>query len=214
MDARSLMVTLMGERARFVRLARRSVVNETDADDIVQHALMSASESAGSLEDPARARAWFYRILRNTIADHHRGRRGDPMQHRADADVAEIAADAAAPRALCKCGVRLLDKLRPAYAEVVRRVDVDGEDAAVVARALGISIDNLRVRLHRARATLRNDVQGYCGVSSHRPCLDCACDGDGDTGTETGTAATAATSAAGRSPARTRPRRVTGPQVI
>jgi RNA polymerase sigma-70 factor (ECF subfamily) len=179
MDARSLMGTLVGERGRFVRLARLRLGSESDADDVVQTALMRASERAGSLEDPAQARSWFYRILRNAVVDHHRTARRDPMRDPASTDAADVESEDA-PLGVptpCACSVRLLGELRPAYAEVIRRIDVDGEDPRTVAQALGISPGNLHVRLHRARRVLCDDVRHYCGVESHRPCLDCGCDG-------------------------------------
>ena len=176
MDARALIGALTGERERFVRLARLRVGTPADAEDVVQRAFVRAAEQAGSLEDPARARAWFYRILRHAIADHHRARRHDPVG-RADAiDPADLEAPAAASRTPCGCSLRLLAELRPAYAEVIRHVDLDGEEPEAVARALGITTGNLHVRLHRARTSLRDDVMHYCGVASHRSCLDCACD--------------------------------------
>jgi RNA polymerase sigma factor (sigma-70 family) len=178
MEARALVDALKAERARFVRLVRPRVANEADADDIVQRALIRASERAGTVADPARARAWFYRILRHALVDHHRERRSDPLRHRIDADLTELAGDdPAQDRSPCACGVRLLGGIRPAYAEVIRRVDVDGEDPVVVARALGISTGNLHVRLHRARRLLREKVGSHCGVVSVGPCLDCTCDG-------------------------------------
>jgi RNA polymerase sigma-70 factor (ECF subfamily) len=177
MDAHALLGSLHAERARFVRLARRRVSTVADAEDIVQRALLRAAERAGSLLDPARSLAWFYRILRNAIADHHRTSLRDPIRHGDDAveDLPDVATSPAT--APCACARRLLDGLRPSYAEVIRRIDLDGEDPASLAAALGISQGNLDVRLHRARKSLRNQVCSYCGVGSHGPCLDCTCDG-------------------------------------
>ncbi len=177
-DAHALIAALSGERARFVRVARRRVASEADAEDIVQRALARAAERAASLAGPSRARAWFYRILRNAITDHHRRSSSDPIRS-ADASLDDVVDDAMvhAPRP-CRCGVRLLDGLRPNYAEVVRRVDLDGQAPSSAAAALGVSRGTLEVRLHRARRSLRDQVRGYCGVSSRRGCLDCACDGE------------------------------------
>jgi RNA polymerase sigma-70 factor (ECF subfamily) len=177
MEARALVGVLITDRARFVRLARLRVPTEADAEDVVQRALLRAAERSESLEAPAQARAWFYRILHRAIADHHRSRRADPLRIPASADLDEIATEPPATTAVCACGLRLLAELRPAYAEVIRRVDVNGEDAGEVARSLGISAGNLHVRLHRARRALREDVQHHCGVDSLAPCLDCGCSG-------------------------------------
>jgi RNA polymerase sigma factor (sigma-70 family) len=168
--------------ARFVRMARSRVATEADAEDAVQRAMMRAAERAPQLIEAARARAWFYRILRRVIVDHHRRRaldHGDPEPEH------EPAAEDEAPRApACRCALRMLAEVRPAYAEVVRRVDFEGEDPAAVARALGVSTTNLYVRLFRAKRALRERVQGHCGVSSIAPCLECTCDGQRRCGDE------------------------------
>ena len=175
MDAHALLEALSGERARLVRFTRQRVGTDSDAEDLVQLATLRAAERAGSLEDPARARAWFYRILRNAIVDHRRAASGEAARRSATQpdDVAEAAVHAPTP---CGCGPRLLAELRPNYAEVIRRVDLEGEEAGSAAAALGISQGNLDVRLHRARRSLRDAVCAYCGVGSSRPCLDCSCD--------------------------------------
>jgi RNA polymerase sigma-70 factor (ECF subfamily) len=173
MEARALIDLLDGERARFVRMARSRVATEPDAEDIVQRALLRAAEHADQIADPARARAWFYRILRRAIADHHRSK---PLEVSDDDAVDEAAADDDRPRPpACRCALRMLGELRPAYADVVRRVDVDGEDPARVAASLGIAVGNFYVRLHRARHALRERVVGHCGVTSVAPCLECTC---------------------------------------
>jgi RNA polymerase sigma-70 factor (ECF subfamily) len=78
----------------------------------------------------------------------------------------------------------MLRELRPSYAEGVRRVDFEGEDPRVVASALGVSMTNLYVRLHRARRALREGVEEHCGVSSVAPCLECTCHARGRCGSD------------------------------
>jgi RNA polymerase sigma-70 factor (ECF subfamily) len=46
---------------------------------------------------------------------------------------------------------------------VIQMRDVEGLDAAAVARAVGISDANVRVRLHRARASVRARLETYFG---------------------------------------------------
>jgi RNA polymerase sigma-70 factor (ECF subfamily) len=172
MEARALIENLGGERARFVRMARLRVANEADAEDIVHRAVLRAAERADQIADASRARAWFYRILRRAIVDHHRSQ---AAAVRREAPEYEPVAEDERPKATCHCAVRLLGEMRPAYAEVVRRVDFEGEDPATLAAALRIYPGNLYVRLHRARRALRELVQGHCGVTSIEPCLECMC---------------------------------------
>jgi RNA polymerase sigma-70 factor (ECF subfamily) len=173
MDARILVPLLAAERARYVKSARRRLPTEADAEDVVQKALMRAAERAGSLEDPARLRPWFARIVRRGVVDFFRSQR--PMETCDAADLPLEAEVEVAPRRLCPCSLRLVDGLRPAYAEVIRRVDVEGEPMESVALALGITAGTLHVRVHRARRALRDRVMRHCGVASCGPCLDCTC---------------------------------------
>jgi DNA-directed RNA polymerase specialized sigma24 family protein len=146
----------------------------------VQRAMMRATERAGSLKDPVRVRPWFGRILRRGIADFYRSRRPEGTPDSADMDVAADTLDAAGNP--CACSLRLLEALRPSYAEVLRRIDVEGQSAESVAMALAISAANLHVRLHRARRALRERVKRHCGVSTSGPCLDCTCGARGRCG--------------------------------
>jgi RNA polymerase sigma factor (sigma-70 family) len=180
MDARILVPLLAGERTRFVRQVRRRLPTDADAEDVVQRAMMRATERAGSLDDPERLRAWFGRILRRGIADFHRSRRPEDASESAGVDVPADAEDAR--HTACACSTRLLDALPARYADVLRRVDVDGQTPELAAAALSISTANLHVRLHRARRALRERVMKHCGVSMCGPCLDCSCDAHGRCG--------------------------------
>jgi RNA polymerase sigma-70 factor (ECF subfamily) len=172
-DAYALIATLTGERGRFVRMVRSRVATEADAEDVVQRAMTRAVERASQIEDATRARAWFYRLLRRAIADHHRSK---PLHVSDEAIEHEPAGEDERPRPpACRCARRLLDDLRPTYAETMLRVDFNGEDPTAVADALRVSTANLYVRLHRARRALRERVQGHCGVTSIEPCLECMC---------------------------------------
>jgi RNA polymerase sigma-70 factor (ECF subfamily) len=174
MDVAALSRVLLDARADFVRRARKSLPTAADAEDVVQQAMIRASERAASLEDAARVRPWFGRILRHGIADFYRSR--PPLASR-DVRGTDAVEDAPEPAGNpCACALRLLTALRPAYAEVIRRVDLEGESPEKVALALGVSMANLHVRLHRARRALREQVKRHCGVSTCGPCLDCTCD--------------------------------------
>jgi RNA polymerase sigma-70 factor (ECF subfamily) len=179
MDARALLDSLMPERARFVRLARSRVGSDADAEDLVQRALTRAVDRVSTLDDPTKAQAWFYSILRRAIVDHLRGGAADPLRFASELELDSIAdGSAATATTACTCGLKLLEDVRPAYREVVRRIDVEGHDPSAVASDLGITLDNLHVRLHRARRALRDDIEEYCCVTTLGPCLDCACDGE------------------------------------
>jgi RNA polymerase sigma-70 factor (ECF subfamily) len=55
------------------RTARRLVARASEAEDLVQQTYLEGHRSFASLKDPARCRAWLFRILRH-VWFHHRQR--------------------------------------------------------------------------------------------------------------------------------------------
>ena len=79
----------------------------------------------------------------------------------------------------CDCSVAQAKSLSPNYASVLNLVDMRGASLTEAATALGITVNNATVRLHRARKALREAMLEHCGVQSARDCLDCRCVSDG-----------------------------------
>jgi RNA polymerase sigma-70 factor (ECF subfamily) len=164
--------TLAAERERYLAFVRHRVRSGADAEDLLQKALVRAMERADQLNDPSRASAWFYRILRNTIADHHaEWARQNAKLHVLAADVEEAEPEDVA---MCACSLGLMGDMRQDYRDVIQRVDVDGESIDDVSKTLGITTNNATVRLHRARQALKTAVVDHCGTTSVAPC-DCDC---------------------------------------
>jgi len=80
-----------------------------------------------------------------------------------------------AERTLCACLERLLPTLNPDYAELLRRVELQGELVSQVGRALGLTANNATVRLHRARVQLKERLEQTCRLCAKHGCLDCTC---------------------------------------
>lgn len=169
-DSRTAAITstLLAHRRAFKAFVAARVGNEADAEDLLQNGLVKALQRADEVKDDEKAVAWFYRILRNVIIDHLRSR--DAATRRDDAWAAShvtLASDAEADRQLCACFEKLLPELKPAHAELLRRVELQDEAVSHAATALGITPNNASVALHRARAELREKIIRFCG--------DCAC---------------------------------------
>jgi DNA-directed RNA polymerase specialized sigma24 family protein len=61
------------------------------------------------------------------------------------------------------------------YAELLRQVDLESKSIADVSKQLGITANNTRVKLHRARAALREQLVLSCGSCTEHGCLHCTC---------------------------------------
>ncbi len=172
----ALAATLEGHREAFLAFLRGRLPPGDDAEDVLQKALLRAIEKAATLREVESVVPWFYRVLRRALADAYAQRAADERRL-SGLDEAWDEAESEAVE-LCKCTVGLLRSLRPDYADILRRVDVEGESLADVARASNITANNATVRLHRARKALREAVIDCCGAESSRAYVDCNCDCD------------------------------------
>ena len=169
--------TLVQNHRRFLRFVGARVGRAEDAEEILQAAFVKAVEKEAAIRDDESVVPWFFRVLRNAIADHWRHRGAEPRPRADAATLVEglAAAEPEARRTVCHCLGELATMLKPEYAELIRRVDLDEGAPADVARDLGITAGNLRVRLHRARAALRTELERTCRTCATHGCLDCTC---------------------------------------
>jgi RNA polymerase sigma-70 factor (ECF subfamily) len=147
-------------------LAHRLTGNEEDARDVVQEAYLRAYRGLDRFRGDAQFSTWMYRITANCAATHltrhgrHRHDELDEATAGADADPDSdpaLRADAADMRARLRAA---LDTLQPKLRAVVVLRDVYDLSHDAIAAELGISTSAAKVRLHRARSKLREQLFG------------------------------------------------------
>lgn len=160
----------------FVAFARKRVGDPHLAEDIVQDSLVKALSAENKPADEEDTVAWFYRILRRSIIDLYR--RKDARTRALERFAQEFPEEPVEEdeRLLCQCFARLLPSVPPQYRELLSAVDLQGEDIGEVASRLGVTRNNLTVRLHRARKHLKDALTQTCQACSNEGCLDCTCE--------------------------------------
>lgn len=153
---------------RLYRAARSIVRDETQAEDVMQAAYVLAFQNLRQYSGRASFGAWLTRIAVNEALGRLRGARrfdqpadneGDGMDRFASATPdPEQAAATSEVRQLLQ---GLIDDLPESSRTVFVLRDVEGMSTAEASEALGISEENVKVRLHRARATLRSGLATY-----------------------------------------------------
>lgn len=168
--------SLLKNLRTFVAFARKRVGDAHLAEDVVQESLVKALASAKQPTKEEDTVAWFYRILRRSIIDLYR--RTDARKRALEQFENELHATPSTPdeRVLCQCFKRLLPAVPEQYRELLQRVDLNGDDPTAVAVSLGLTKNNLTVRLHRARKHLREQLSQNCRACSKHGCLDCTCE--------------------------------------
>lgn len=159
-----------GDRAAFDELVRRThrdtytlalrlVGDPDDARDVTQEAYLRAYRGLESFRGDAQFSTWLYRITANRAATHLRRRirhRHDPLSDEVWAS--EVGEDAQEWTEMRDELTRAVNALPPKLRAVVVLRDIYGFSHSEVAEELSISESAARVRLHRARQKLRNDL--------------------------------------------------------
>jgi RNA polymerase sigma factor (sigma-70 family) len=172
---------LVANHREFLAFIERRVGSRALAEDIIQDAFARSLDKLDGLRSDESAIAWFYRILRNAIIDHHR--RHASTSRGLEAFAAELEGQVEPPAevrgAVCRCIGQLAETLKPEYAQALRRIEVDGISVKDFAAEAGISTGNAGVRVFRAREALRRQVARSCGTCAEHGCLDCTCSSAG-----------------------------------
>jgi RNA polymerase sigma-70 factor, ECF subfamily len=164
-----------GDRAAFEALVRATTADtytlalrltgdEEDARDVVQEAYLRAYRAIGRFRGDAAFTTWLYRITANcasTTLGRRSRHRHEPLGE--DAPVADEHPDTD-PVAMATAGA-LRDRVNDALADLPPRLravvvlrDVYDLPHEAIAAELGISVPAAKVRLHRARRRLREQL--------------------------------------------------------
>ncbi len=142
-------------REKFGRYATSLVGDRDTAADAMQDAFIRAYDSLDRCQNPDRFGSWFFRILTNQCHDTR-------DRQRAHADLGEVDAvsrsetDSEVERhELAAIIAEALDELTPEQREAFVMKHVDGRSYEEIAELTGTGIDALKMRVHRARDSLR-----------------------------------------------------------
>jgi RNA polymerase sigma-70 factor (ECF subfamily) len=144
-----------------------------DAEDAMQEALIKTYRYVGRIREPEAFRPWLYRTVRNACLMGRRKKAGEPTRlhsfdevlpgsdgrTRPDAphpgkNPEQLADNAALRRRLRKA----LHSLPGPYRAIVFLREMEGLSTREVAKVMGMTEDNVKTRLHRARVQLQKDL--------------------------------------------------------
>jgi RNA polymerase sigma-70 factor, ECF subfamily len=164
---------LAAQRPALFDYIRGIVRNAETAEDISQEAILRAHRSLSGLNDHNRLVPWLYRIATNICRDHFRKKkrtREETQGNDSDLLSSHDLRDEDAPRLdkvmecaeMGECVQRYFNELSDSYRAVVLLHDVEGMKNQEIADMLKISLDTVKIRLHRARKQLRSILEDVC----------------------------------------------------
>jgi RNA polymerase sigma-70 factor (ECF subfamily) len=170
-------------RPRVLRYLTR-VVGQRDAEDLTQAVMLKVCNGLPSFRRESSLSTWIYRIATNAALDKLRGPARDHVQEdESDGEEGVVPIDAQSPSAettaireeMNSCIREFVDRLPTDYKTVIVLSEVEGFKNAEIAAILHISLDAVKIRLHRAREKLRDDLQHGCSFD-HTGDGELACD--------------------------------------
>jgi RNA polymerase sigma-70 factor (ECF subfamily) len=162
-------------RPRIHRYLRHQV-GAGEADDLTQVVFLKVSQGLAAFREEAALSTWIFRIATNTARDHAasaatRQKAAEQLLDDPEETLAELPASAAAGtdqdhirREMSACVRGLVAQLPESYRSVLLLGEFEGFSNPEIAAILGLSLETVKIRLHRARARLRTAMQAQCSL--------------------------------------------------
>ena len=162
-------VVIRRNQGRVYRAVRAIMKNEAETEDVMQQAYVAAFTNLESFAGRSRFSTWLMRIAINTALSRLRvlGRAAGFEAHDAEPPMPEHQNPErlAAAHELMTHVEAAIDELPDPYRVVFVLRDVEGMSSAETAECLGVTEEVVRVRLHRAKAMLRDNVESRIQAS-------------------------------------------------
>ena len=160
--------------------AYKLAMDEEDAKDLVQETYMKAFRFITSFETGTNAKAWLFRILKNSFINEYRKRSKQPAKvdyneiesyYNSDNIQHDITVDLRSQTMQNRIGdevTNALNSLAVDFRIVIILCDLEGFTYEEMAKILDIPIGTVRSRLHRARNLLKEKLSEYASKMGYK----------------------------------------------
>ena len=149
-----------------------------DAEDATQEVFLKVNAALPGFRGKSSLSTWIYRIATNTAMDHLRKSSTRVTAHKPSfppegdcpddnggmdgEDIAPALDSQLVRKEMNECIRGIVDGLPENYRAVLALSEVEEFTNAEISQILGISLDVVKIRLHRARARLKKDLEANC----------------------------------------------------
>ncbi|MDZ7772520.1 MAG: sigma-70 family RNA polymerase sigma factor [Balneolaceae bacterium] len=161
--------------------ALRLTSDPNDAEDLVQDTIVKAFRFFSSYEKGTNAKAWLFRILKNSYINNYRKKSKQPNQVdydevstfyetiRAERTDTSDLEDRMFRELIDDDISNALEELPEDFRTVVLLCDVEGFTYEEIANMLDVPIGTIRSRLHRGRNLLKAQLMEYAEKRGYKP---------------------------------------------
>ena len=153
-------------RSKIQRYLMR-LVGASDAEDLTQEVMVKINRALPTFRGESKLSTWIYRIATNAAMDRLRQPLGKPIVEQAlpestiDADALSLE-EQVCHKERFDCYRDLIGDLPPNYRSVVALRELEELTANEIADILGLSVDVVKIRLHRGRTKLVDALRNHC----------------------------------------------------
>lgn len=174
-DRAALEALLTAHQSQIYRFGMRICRDPEDARDVLQDTMLAMARGVRDFRGSSSISTWLYTIARSfCIKKRRRSVFAPAEEHSLDTEASGEAAqlvdqakspdEALAGKQVERALEEAIGALDPMYREVLVLRDVEGLTAPEVAEVLGINVQAVKSRLHRARLAVRAHVAPVLGV--------------------------------------------------
>ncbi len=144
-----------------------SVRDQWTADDLAQETFIRVDQNLNSLKDPSKLASWVFRIAHNLCQDYFRSMKRTLSKECALDEATDLFKEASVQKRLeqsemSSCVQDEIRLLPESLRSVITLFDVAELSQREIAETLGITVENVKVRLHRARKELKVLLDKKC----------------------------------------------------
>ncbi len=148
---------------RVRRFILTSVKNRWVADDLIQETFLRIFQNLPKIRDQSKLSSWVFRIAANLCQDYFRSAKRSPLLFE-DNPAGELPGERSPERHVERYQLSLwvqdlINELPEPLRQVIFLCDIKQESYQEAADLLGISLENVKIRLHRARKRLKAIVE-------------------------------------------------------
>jgi RNA polymerase sigma-70 factor, ECF subfamily len=147
------------------------LVGPDEAEDLTQEVFLKISQALPEFRGDSTLSTWVYRIASNSALDRLRGRASRrflevPLtSEERPTDRSPDGEHCVFRQEMRECLDRFIEKLPPNYRSAFVLSEYEELTNPEIAAALGISLDAVKIRMHRARQLLQVELRGRCRFS-------------------------------------------------
>jgi RNA polymerase sigma-70 factor (ECF subfamily) len=152
------------------------LIGPSEAEDTVQEVFEKVNRGLDGFKGQSKLSTWIYRIATNTALDKLRS---SSFKHSSKQTLVEETAGTkdknawtgqtetpmdqkAIRKEMSECVKEYIDRLPPDYSTVLVLSEIEGFKNKEIAEILQLSLENIKVRLHRARVGLKKELNDGC----------------------------------------------------